>query len=280
MPNVYSALGFRIDGEQAFGMYAMMAAVQGQAVPAPGGRYGRLAAGAGAELWVQVDERGAISGLQPHLAGESRFVLRLDTRVPSTEESPLDGAFQAWAGEAEGNDASGFPLVFHAPDFRTLDGLSLPARLPVQLAAIAYGLTAFPDEEAYYAAQETEPKFAAESFIPSGMFNFADDAGTLATPEPRALFSGTVLDTEWRTNPLTGLPFCRMRVRTLGGEVDVAADPETVDGEIVVGGIVRGEFWMTGRINPDAPPPAPAAAQPAPASKAGRRPWWRRLFGG
>jgi hypothetical protein len=56
-------------------------------------------------------------------------------------------------------------------------------------------------------------------------------------------------------NTASGGEFVWARVRTLGGEVEVAADPAIVRGEVVAGGIVTGSFWMTGRIG-SAPPDA------------------------
>jgi hypothetical protein len=39
-----------------------------------------------------------------------------------------------------------------------------------------------------------------------------------------------------------------MFVRTLGGTVDMVADPESVEGEPTVGGAVQGSFWLSGRV--------------------------------
>jgi head-tail adaptor len=63
-----------------------------------------------------------------------------------------------------------------------------------------------------------------------------------------ALFTGRVLDTGELTNGWSGATFLWARVRTLGGEVDVVADPEIVTGDATVGGVAQGEFWMSGRL--------------------------------
>jgi hypothetical protein len=270
VPNLYTALGFPIDTPDALDHFVTLAQRKGERVAAPGGAYHRFSPGAGAELWVQAVGRNLITGVEPHPAGECRLQVRLDARVPAPEDAPLAGAFQAaWAGfdgEDLEDEGSGIPLVFNSPDFRAMDGLAVPARAAVQLAALAYGVAAHPDEDAYYASQG-EPKFAPESFVPSGMFRFDDEDGRPTPPEPRAWLSGTVLAAERRTNPATGLGFWWARVRTLGGELDVAADPATVEGEVTPGGVVHGEFWLSGRLADDAPPPER------------RRPFWRRLAG-
>jgi hypothetical protein len=50
------------------------------------------------------------------------------------------------------------------------------------------------------------------------------------------------------TNPHTQQAFWWARVRTLGGEFDVVADPEIVEGTIVQGGVIGGSAWLSGRI--------------------------------
>jgi hypothetical protein len=37
-------------------------------------------------------------------------------------------------------------------------------------------------------------------------------------------------------------------VRTLGGEVDMFADPDLLTGYLTKGGIVSGSFWLSGRL--------------------------------
>jgi hypothetical protein len=125
------------------------------------------------------------------------------------------------------------------------------------VAAFARTLTCWPDEAAYTAAEEVKwggskgpdgqavRGFAAESFIPSGMF--ALDPSKPHTPRAEAIFTGHVLSTEVLLNAQTGRSFHHARVKTLGGEFDVVADPEVVKGEPVAGGVVQGSFWLTGR---------------------------------
>ncbi|MDH5507500.1 MAG: hypothetical protein OEZ02_09795, partial [Anaerolineae bacterium] len=88
-------------------------------------------------------------------------------------------------------------------------------------------------------------KFSPESFIPAGTFLFNEDDDT---PYARAVFTGKVLKTAKLTNGHTGRPFYWAHVRTLGGEVDVVADPDVLEGELVEGGIVYGDFWLSGKI--------------------------------
>ena len=92
----------------------------------------------------------------------------------------------------------------------------------VQLAAFAHELAVFADPDAYAEANEgREMPYAAESFIPSGLFVTGDE------PEPaaEAFLTGTVLAARGRLNETTGDAFWWARVRTLGGELEIVADP-------------------------------------------------------
>jgi hypothetical protein len=172
----------------------------------------------------------------------------------------MDGHLSCWADPTDPDPASGqYPFLVDVPDFdAATDGLAVPAIGTMQIAAFARTLTCWPDEAAYTEAEEqrwagrgTGPDgqavkgFAAESFIPSGMF--ALDPSKPHTPKAEAIFTGRVLDTKPLVNPWTGRSFRHAVVKTLGGEFDVVADPEVVKGEPVAGGIVQGSYWLTGR---------------------------------
>ena len=253
MSNLYQALGFPVESEEELMEWVMQAAERGDPVEAAGVTYLRWHAGGGAELWLQVRDDGAIVGVEPHLHGEARMRVALTARVRQADAPAGQGSLHGWADpEDEAEAESGlYPFVFSVPDYRTCDTRPLPAVLDVQLAALAYELAAFPSEEAYLADQSGELKYAPESFIPSGLFTHDPDA----TATPVAIFTGRVLQAERRMNAASGAPFTWARVRTLGGEVEVAADPSIVQGEVVAGGIVTGSFWLTGRI-PGHPPAA------------------------
>ena len=63
-----------------------------------------------------------------------------------------------------------------------------------------------------------------------------------------AVFTGHVLETSVITNPVTGSSFCWAAVATLGGNIDVVADPILLNGLIVRGGVLTGSFWLSGVV--------------------------------
>ncbi len=246
MPSHLSSIGFPVQTEEDFERYARRAVEEGRAINAGGGRYVRWPLGMGAQLWVQVDANNRFLGLNPHFSGYARLRARLTHRITRSGGSALDGAFHGWADLGDDAESGAFPFVFDTPDYALYQSLELPAVLDVQLAAFAHELAAYPDEEAYYAAQERKPRFASQSFIPSGLFTPGGEA--TEPPEAYALFSGHVRDAALLTNPATGASFHWALVDTYGGAVDVVADPEVVRGPLGEGGVVRGSFWLSGRL--------------------------------
>lgn len=220
------------------------AALTGEQFRVRDGAYVRWAPGAGVELWLQLRERDVI-GLAPHFAGDSVMPVALTQRVRRPEDSSLAGGMHAWANAfGETPESGDYPFVFEQPDAGRFAGLTLPTSTVVQLAAFGHDLRCFSDEATFDGAQaHAELKYAPESFVPSGLF-----LGDQELPSAHAMFTGRVLRAEQRVNPFAGGTFWAVRVRTLGGEVDVVADPAAVTGHPVADGILQGSFWLSGRL--------------------------------
>jgi hypothetical protein len=245
MPNHMSALGFEMSTADEFGAWQMKTAQNGQAMAVPDGYYIRWEVGQGVELWAQANAERQLVWLNPHFGGQPGMRVGLVGRVPRTD-TPLEGAFYGWADPTdEANPESGaYPFVFDMPDALLQADLELPAIYTVQMAAFAHHLDGYADEAAYLAAQEGSVPYAPQSFIPTGLFVAQEGQ----VPPASAVLTGRVLATNVRLNPVTQKVFYWARVATLGGEVDVVADPEVVVGRLVVGGIVSGAFWLSGRV--------------------------------
>ena len=83
-------------------------------------------------------------------------------------------------------------------------------------------------------------------FSPSGLFAPKDEPDW--QPKAYANFAGHVEGAEVVTNPISNRPFHHLVVRTGAGVFDVVADPAIPSGTPEVGGVVHGEFWLSGRI--------------------------------
>lgn len=85
-------------------------------------------------------------------------------------------------------------------------------------------------------------KFAAESFIPSGLFGNSNE------PASTAIFTGRVVEAAVIPNEYAGSSFSWCKVKTLGGEIDVVTDLELLDKDIAVGSIISGSFWLSAKF--------------------------------
>jgi hypothetical protein len=250
MPSHFSTIGFPGETQEDFLALAKQTLKNGTPYPSPRGTYALWSAGEGVELWVQLSLTNKLVGLSPHYSGLSRQTVALGVRITRPDENDMEGGFQAWSNPpADDLENGDYPFVFDAPDFARHAELGLPIVQKVQLAAFAHELQAFASEEAYQAAQPEEPRFAPRSFFPMGLFNTPAEAeGEISAPAALAMFAGEVRQVAHKRNPVTGQGFYWILVDTFGGEIDVVADPEVVEGEIVPGGIVKGSFWLSGRI--------------------------------
>ena len=216
------------------------------------GFYLKFADASGAEIYLQGNLEQELIGFNPHFAGKSRRKVGL-TQMIERDSSELDGGFHAWANpiseDAEINSGE-YPFVFDVPDFRTIENLELPEIREIQLTAFASNdFKVFANEEDYYASQDAEPQRSAKSFVPSGLFAFNEDEdGDLKIVRPIAILAGEIKESKLKANELTGEKFYHFFVETLGGEIDVVADANLISDEPKIGGIVNGQFWLSGKI--------------------------------
>jgi hypothetical protein len=221
-------------------------------VQSPRGLYLIYSDASGAEIYLQGNFQQELVGFNPHFAGKSRRRVGLEKMI-ERDSSELDGGFYAWASPS-GDDfeASGeYPFVFDAPDFRTIEPAPLPRLADVQLTAFASNdFRIFETEKDYQQAQESDYTYASKMFVATGLFAFDEkgDKADLSVVRPVGKFAGEIKEFALKTNELSGEKFYWLLVETLGGEVDVVIDPKFVPAEPRAGGIVSGQFWLSGRV--------------------------------
>jgi hypothetical protein len=246
-----SDIGFPTPDEQAVNEMIMHVLEHAKPIKTARGFYLVYADASGAEIYLQGNAEQELIGFNPHFAGKSRRTVAL-TKAIERDSSELDGGFHAWANPPEDSGGSGeYPFVFDVPDFRTIESSELPKTVEIQLTAFASNdFKIFADEEDYQKAQESELKYASKMFVPSGLFAFDEKDGSidLSVVRPVGMFAGEIKEFELKTNSLSGENFYALLVETLGGETDVVVDPKFVAQEPKIGGIVSGQFWLSGKI--------------------------------
>lgn len=242
----FSHIGFPIQTQDEFQTLISQAMEVSAPVPAGDAFYFLYTDPSGAMLWMQMDENKQFCGVNPHFKGESRRKVQLVESIDRSE-SPLDGALKAWAMDTnEEALTEAYPFVFDLPDFKTNEIDSFPKEVEIQLAAFPREFRAFDSEDEFYQSQGEGATLSAQAFIPTGLFS--PDGQPIHPPQAYGIFTGIIKDARLRTNRMTGAPFFWMMVESLGGEVDVIAEAGIFKQLPQIGGVVQGQFWLSGRI--------------------------------
>lgn len=246
-----SDIGFPTPDEQAVNEMIMHVLEVAKPIQCKHGFYLKYSDASGAEIYLQGNFDQELVGFNPHFAGKSRRTVGITQRI-ERDSSELDGGFHVWANPSDSEtEASGeYPFVFDAPDFRIIEIENFPSLKDIQLTAFASNdFQMFADEKAYFDSQDSELKYASKSFVPVGLFSFDENENIdLNVVRPIGKFAGEIKEFELKTNRLSGENFYWLLVETLGGETDVVVDPKFVPEEPKIGGIVSGQFWLSGKI--------------------------------
>lgn len=244
----FSSIGFPLHSPDDFQSLARKVVDLGEMQRCAGGCYFNWQGDSGVELWVQLDQEGRFLDIQPHFSGMAAMRIGLTRRLHRPTDSPLDGAWQAWADPIEDeNPADGrFELTFEAPDFALHHDLQLPLLATVQLAAFAHDLNYFETEEAFRDSSQVKERLEPQTFIPAPQR--VRQGGETEPQRAEALICGHVMRVEQLVNDLTQLPFYWLLVETAGGRVDLLVDPQLVLVEPEPGGIVMTYCWLSGQL--------------------------------
>jgi hypothetical protein len=266
LTNHFSTIGFRVQTKGEFLALAEETARTAETLAVEGGQYLCWKGGSGEEVWLQTSTGRDLMGMNPHFSGRSEIRVGLTSRVTGEHDTPLDGAFHAWANPVEGApDKGDYPFVFDVPDMATYRDLGLPCVATAQIAAFAHEIAWHDSDEAYLASQKgAEAPLASRAFIPSGLFS---SDGPSQPPTAHAVLAGHVVEAREIVNPVGRAPFYWALVETYGGRYDVVVDAERLTRAPRAGNVLSGSFWLSGRL----------LAYPRSQAKPS---WYRRLFRG
>ena len=173
-------------------------------------------------------------------------------------------------GSADGE--GDYPFVLDIPDIASFPASTVDTPQKIAVCAFAESAELFADEDAFDAGQEgQEIKWAAQSFIPSGMF-IDENAPERTRPAARALFTGVVRRAEKRRNALTGSAFYYCEIATHGGVWSAVYPDAAFNDTPQAGNVIQGEYWLTGRL-------ADLPESEAKAETPGKRGFWQKLLG-
>ena len=154
----------------------------------------------------------------------------------------MDGRFHGWAGPpGRGRTIGRLSFPFDARRRLSSRNRS-PSEVDVQVAAFAHDVQVFANPKAFEASRTGDGWHTSQAFIPSGLIGARDGA------RAEAAFTGHIVRSERKTNKLTGAEFVWCLVTSTGGTFDVVADLELLPKLPPVGGVITGDFWLTGRV--------------------------------
>lgn len=247
MPSHFSTIGFHVNSEKEFWELVQKVGPQSEAIETEDGAYFYWQDSSGAELWLQVNRKDQLIGMNPHLGGKSRVNVGVTNVVSRPDFTPLDGALHGWAEPSSDEFESGiYPFVFDLPNFGQHRNLKYPCLVLAQIAAFAHEIRLYDSVASYDIAPSEGPKFASQSFVPAGLFSPSE--GSIEPPQAYAIFTGHIIESEERVNSLTGMRFFWCLVETLGAVFDVVIAPELVSDKPKVGGVLSGHFWLSGTL--------------------------------
>lgn len=242
-----SDIGFPVRGEQDVNVLITETIKYVESIRCPRGFYLRFSDASGAEIYLQGNIEQELIGFNPHFDGKSRRRVGL-TKAIERDSSQLDGGFQAWANPTD--ETSGeYEFVFDVPNFRLYDEIDFSQTQEIQLTAFASNdFKIFNNEVEFYYGQDAETQMSSKSFFSSGLFLIRDSLIAVESARPIGIFAGEIKEFELKTNALSEANFYWFLVETLGGEVDIVADVNLVPNQPNIGGIVSGQFWLSGKL--------------------------------
>ncbi len=251
-----SDIGFPVKSDKDVNDILMKVMLELTQIPCPPrGFYYLFSDESGAELFLQADSAQDIIGFNPAFWGKSRRKIGLMKGI-ERDTSELDGAFYGWANPenaANPGEAGDHKIVFDMPDFRLHEKINLPIIADVQLTAFASNnFWIYENEADFLKVNAGDQTVSTRSFIASGLFGLdgkiAEVAEEVIPPQAHGQITGEIKEFGLRTNGFTYEKFYWFLIETLGGEIDVVADPNLVKVEPKAGQIINGSFWISGKI--------------------------------
>jgi hypothetical protein len=244
----FNSVGFPVSSQMEFERLLKMAFENGQAVPFLNGKYVVWEPGEGVQLWVKVKNR-VVLGCSPYYRGEGTLKVEIQGFYTRPEDiATIDGAL---LGNALPVDAvhSSFPLIVDIPGFEATASRVAPRQtVTLQATAFAREMNCFADSATFSRWQRTQENAPDPESVQFPGLSVPSSSG-IAPAEAR--ITARVLKARRLTNPITQQSFIVLVIAAPGGgTIDVVANPQVASGELLAGGIIQGDFLLSGSVLP------------------------------
>lgn len=245
MTTPLASVGFKTHTPEEAMQLATTVAERGERVATALGNYVVLNTGTRSQLWAKLDEENRPYAITPHYNGDSRSPVLLAQRVKYNNK-PLDGRFLCWVNPNNNTPGFGGPLgdytlIFECPDFAYYNFMDVPCTATVQLTATARDIAIFSTPQDYLA-------YPGKTCSLESVLTSSATAGDRPAYHPEAYICGIVERTQVFENPLTHYYFQWALVRAGKGYFDVCVDAAILEVPMVQGGVVAGNFHISGHI--------------------------------
>ncbi|HUF03627.1 MAG TPA: hypothetical protein VMM38_05560 [Aridibacter sp.] len=231
-----SDIGFPVNTEEDVNQLLMdvLSGIQQVACP-PFGFYYRFEDESGAQIFLQANPEQDLMGFNPGFRGLGTASLEL-IRTVERDTSELDGAYVAKGTEG------GPAFVFDLPDFRRVKPGPLPVSVKVELTAFATNDLQLLEPDA---VKPAEPSLAPLRDSEEALLG-----GDPSAPPPQAhvRIEAVIATAEKRENAKSKAEFWALSAATAAGEISIVADPVLLVRDASAGDVVKGSFWLTGKI--------------------------------
>jgi len=244
--NDFKAAGFNVESEEDIGILfsKILKSYLTQTIKGEDVDYVVYQDPSGAEIWMTIQKNGRTTpnNIDPDYASSSTCEVYVEKELVFDKDFK-EGGYYVWSNpEPDGKGLGDSPLVLNVPNFEVVRSKIKSGNYKVAITAFARRVDYSVDEKEYFAKQDRKPIFAVGYFVPSGTFTDDDP------PKPLAMFSGTIKKVSLKKNGLGGRKFYAMTVDSLPGLMDVVCDASLFKVKPEVGGIIEGDFWMTGKF--------------------------------
>jgi hypothetical protein len=205
--------------------------------------------GEGIEIWSQINEvngRNVLMDSNPHFSGLARMRVGL-LEVVTYDGRPSDGSIYVKTGiygsDPQAGDGS---LLVDVPDFDVIRERLVPhSIITLQIAAFAEAITCYRTEEDFMSSQTPLREFEGRPvYLGPELAVPHEDNGSISSD---VHMTARVHSVNTTVNLHTGVQFYHLCVTTQGGMMDVVADPSMLTDALQVGGVIRGDFWLSGK---------------------------------
>lgn len=265
------AIGFPCEMDRRTAEFISRAATASKRrVACPEGEYRVWRSPAGAEIWLHYPGRRPkpksaapkpdatepdkpfdpiddLMGMSVVHSGASDVRMRLARSLRIPGDNPLDGVCVATLGSKRTGERS-IGFTFELLGFAA-ERLAGPIEARVQLTGLAQKVWAYPTEAAYLAATPAH-RLIGRGAMADVKANELADLSLIYRPKPGTLWlmTGEVKRSVRLVNPVTAAPYYWLHLVTDRGDIDVAASPSAIEGDISDGHTVQVVASVTGRI--------------------------------